>query len=386
MTNDGMGESFADRRSPCTPSAIGVPKRIALVGPLPPPSGGMANQTRQLARLLSEEGSEVRVVQTNAPYAPSWIGAVPIVRAAFRLVPYVFRLWKGVRGADIAHVMANSGWAWHLFAAPAIWVARMRGVPAVVNYRGGDAEAFFARQFGWVRPSLRGVGAVIVPSGFLREVFERYGVEATIVPNVVNLEAFHPAAEPPGAPHLVVTRNLEALYDIGTAIRAFAEVVRARPDARLTIAGSGPERARLERIADELGVAGSVRFTGRLDGAELPALYRSATLMLNPSRIDNMPNSMLEAMASGVPIVSTNAGGIPHMVEDGITALLVAPGDVPAMARAALEVLGDVRLGRRLAAAGLDASGRYSWASVRAALLGTYARAHGARAPGSSMA
>ena len=89
----------------------------------------MANQTRQLARLLEAEGCSVTVVRTNAPYRPAWIGRVRGVRALFRLVPYIISLWRAMRGADLAHVMANSGWAWHSFAAPAIRIAAWRGRP-----------------------------------------------------------------------------------------------------------------------------------------------------------------------------------------------------------------------------------------------------------------
>ncbi|HET9645641.1 MAG TPA: glycosyltransferase, partial [Burkholderiaceae bacterium] len=113
--------------------------RIALVGPLPPPGGGMANQTRQLAELLEREGASVLLVQTNAPYRPAIVGRVPVIRAAFRLLPYIASLWRAAGRSDVLHVMANSGWSWHLFAAPAIWIARLRGIPAVVNYRGGEA-------------------------------------------------------------------------------------------------------------------------------------------------------------------------------------------------------------------------------------------------------
>lgn len=116
--------------------------RIVIVGPLPPPSAGMANQTEQLARLLREEGAEVDVVQTNAPYRPAWIGKVRFVRSLFRLVSYQSKLREIIPGATLVHVMANSGWAWHLFAAPAIGAAHRAGAPAVVNYRGGDAERF----------------------------------------------------------------------------------------------------------------------------------------------------------------------------------------------------------------------------------------------------
>src|SRR5690348_10800971 len=90
--------------------------RLALVGPLPPPPGGMANQTRQLARLLRADAIDVVLVRTNEPYRPAWVGRLRGVRAAFRLAPYVVRLARLARTCDAVHVMANSGWAWHLFA------------------------------------------------------------------------------------------------------------------------------------------------------------------------------------------------------------------------------------------------------------------------------
>src|SRR5690606_20780356 len=83
------------------------PRRVGLVGPLPPPAGGMANQTRQLAWLLREAGIEVELVQVNAPYRPSWIARARMLRAAFRLLPYLLRLWRCAGSVDLMHVMAN---------------------------------------------------------------------------------------------------------------------------------------------------------------------------------------------------------------------------------------------------------------------------------------
>jgi hypothetical protein len=119
--------------------------RIGLVGPLPPPHGGMSNQTRQLAQLLAESGLIVDMVRTNVPYRPGWVARLRGVRAVFRLVPYFVHLWHCAGRVELVHVMANSGWAWHLFAAPAIWISSFRGVPVVVNYRGGEASAFLKR-------------------------------------------------------------------------------------------------------------------------------------------------------------------------------------------------------------------------------------------------
>jgi glycosyltransferase involved in cell wall biosynthesis len=356
---------------------------VGLVGPLPPPSGGMANQTRQLARLLGEAGVRVEVVQTNAPCRPAWIESVRGVRALARLVPYLWALWRCAGRVDLFHVMANSGWAWHLFAAPAVWIAALRGKPAIVNYRGGEAEAFLDRQLAWVRPTLARARRVIVPSGFLRDVFGKRGVQTDIVPNIVDLARFRPAQPRAGRLNLLVARNLEDIYDVPTALHAFVRVRAAHPHARLGVAGSGPRRADLERLAAELGVAGAVTFTGRVDNERMPELYREADVVLNPALADNMPNSLLEAMASGVPIVSTRVGGVPYLVTDGVSALLVPAQDPDALAAAVGRLVAEPALAARLRAAGLEEAQRYAWPTIRAVLFDVYARAvgRGALAP-----
>ncbi len=353
-----------------------VDLRIALVGPLPPPAGGMANQTRQLAELLRAAGGVVEIVQTNVPYRPAWIGRVPMLRAAARLLPYTAHLWRAAGRNQLFHVMANSGWSWHLFAMPAIRIAARRGVPVVVNYRGGEAATFLARSHRSVRATIARASAVAVPSGFLRQVFAGYGMVTEIVPNVVDLERFRPAEVPrPRGAHLVVTRNLEAIYDNATAIRALALLRQHVPDASLTIAGSGPEREALQALVGELGLTAAVSFSGRLERDAVAALYREADLVLNPSTVDNTPNSLLEAMASGVPIVSTDVGGVPYIVQDGTTALLVPARDPAAMAAAARRLLENPTFADRLVEAGLAEVRQYTWQEVSRVLANAYLRA-----------
>lgn len=352
---------------------------LCIVGPLPPPSGGMANQCEQLVRLLREDGVRVELVRTNADYRPAWIGRVPLVRAFARLLPYLLALWRATGRSQVVHVLANSGWAWHLFAAPAVWIARLRGVPVIVNYRGGHAETFLARAPAHVLGTLRLASVHVTPSGFLERVFAAHGLAAIIVPNIVDLSRFRP--RPPrvfgDAPHLIVTRNLEPIYDIPTAIRAFAALRRAFPRARLTVAGSGPERGRLQALVDELGLGDAVRFSGRIANADIPALYADADCLLNPSTVDNMPISLLEAFASGVPVVSTDAGGIPDMAEHGVSALLVPVGDAAAMAEQARRVLTDAALAASLRDNALAAAGAYAWQRVRSQWLAVYRQAAG---------
>lgn len=356
----------------------------------------MANQTRQLAGLLRAEGCLVELVRQNRPYVPAWIGAFPWVRALVRLLSYLRSLWRAAGRVELVHVMANSGWSWHLFAAPAIVIGRLRGAAVVVNYRGGRAEQFFNRSYWLVAPVLRLAGAVVVPSGFLNEVFRRRGVLAQVVPNIVDCARFRldekvtdvSVRETRGA-HLIVARNLESIYDNATAVRAFRIVKDHVPDARMTIAGTGPEEAELKALVESLGLSGSVTFVGRVDNDRMPELYRSADVAINPSLIDNMPNSVLEALASGVPVVSTDVGGVPYLVKHDRTALLVPPCAPERMAQAVLRLVQERGLAERLSEAGRRLAEEYTWERLREKLFTVYtqvleegegkAAAHGTR-------
>jgi len=336
----------------------------------------MANQTLQLQRLLQDEGVEVELVQVNAPYRPQWMGRVRGLRALARLLPYLATLWRALGRADVVHLMANSGWSWHLFAAPAIWIGRLRGTPIVVNYRGGFAGEFLARQAAWVRFSMRRAARLIVPSDFLRTVFAGHAMAADIVPNIVDTGRFNPGGELAGVPPVIlVARNLEPIYDNASAIRALAQVKAHVPSAQLIVAGSGPEAAGLKQLAESLNLGDSVRLTGRVEAADMPALYRNARVALNPSRIDNMPNSVLEALAAGVPVVSTRVGGVPYIVEHEKTALLVEPGAVADMAEAIVCILTDPALAERLRTAGFETAQTYTWPKIKPQLFKVYEEA-----------
>jgi glycosyltransferase involved in cell wall biosynthesis len=145
------------------------------------------------------------------------------------------------------------------------------------------------------------------------------------------------------------------------------------------VAGSGPERGRLESLARELGLGESAQFVGRIGNEDMPAFYRDADVVLNPSLADNMPISILEALASGVPVVTTNVGGIPFLVRHDETAQMAAPGDDAAMAAAIRQLWDDPALAERQSRAGSALAKEFTWARVGQQWAAVYREASAAR-------
>ncbi len=271
--------------------------------------------------------------------------------------------------------MSNSGWSWQLFSAPVLWLARWRGTPVVVNYRGGEAGDYLQRSWTRVKPSLMRASQLVVPSTFLQEVFAGYGVTAQVIPNIIDTDRFRPADQQASLQQplqIVVTRNLEAIYDIATAIRTLAALQQRGLDCQLAVAGSGPEEHNLRQLVQELGLTDKVSFLGRLEREQMAAHYQNADIFLNSSRVDNMPNSLLEAMACGLPVVSTDAGGIPRMVTHEQTALLTGIGDVSSLAAAVERLVAEPDLRQSLIAQGLEQIQEYRWSAVRQQWLALY--------------
>lgn len=350
---------------------------LGIVGPLPPPAGGMATQTRQLVNLLGKEQVEISLVQNNKPYKPVWIEKVKGVRALFRLLPYIFDVWKLAGKVDVIHLMANSGWSWQLFSAPVLWIGSLRKTPVIVNYRGGEAKTYFEKSFKWVKPSLNKAREIVVPSGYLEKVFGDFGVTTRVVPNIINLDRFKPVEQKiPKTSNqffkLIITRNLEAIYGIETAIKAVGIAKNGVPNICLEIAGTGPQQVQLEQLVEQLGLQGEVSFVGRLDAEQIVDFYQSADVMLNPTTVDNMPNSILESLASGVPVITTNVGGIPYIVEQGKTALMVPVGDEKAMAEYIVHLYQEPDVRQQLIENGIDAVQPYAWPQVKGQWLSLY--------------
>ena len=348
--------------------------RVLLVAPVPPPYGGMALQAGLLQRLLREDGVSADLLGHNQPFCRGlrFLERVPALRTFLRTLLFCIRFCGRVRNAGVVHILAASGIYFFLVVCPAVLIGRLRGKQVVLNYRAGDADKFL-RRYGWLaKPFFQMADVNTTPSGFLAQVIqERIGVPVSIVPNIVNFSIFQYRERVSFQPKLLVTRHLEEIYDVESVLRAFRRIQGSYPAASLWIAGTGSQEARLRGLVSDWNL-NYVRFLGYVDHKTLPSIYDQCDILVNASRVDNFPGSLMEASAAGLVVVSTKAGGIPFIFENGKNALLVEVGDWQALASEVELALRRRDLARQLASAGRELCRQCDWRNVRRALYAVY--------------
>ena len=189
-------------------------------------------------------------------------------------------------------------------------------------------------------------------------------VEVAVIPYGVDLDRFIP---PEGKSHdgLVIgsVGRLSPEKGLRYLLRAMAQITRQEPNARLLLAGDGPERRSLERLAARLGLVDRVEFTGEVPHDHVPQTLARMNVFAMPSTWEGFGVAALEAAAVELPVVASNVHGIPDVVEDGVTGILVPPKDVAALSQAILRLLRDPEERRRMGRAGREmVATRYSWA------------------------
>ncbi|HZZ17470.1 MAG TPA: glycosyltransferase family 4 protein, partial [Candidatus Sulfotelmatobacter sp.] len=177
-----------------------------------------------------------------------------------------------------------------------------------------------------------------MPSEFLQEVFDEFGLSSTVLPNIAQTEMFPWKKRESFAPSLLVTRHLDPMYNTECLLRAF-RIIKARfPEAVLSVAGDGSETMRLRDLVSQWQLDG-VKFLGPIAHDELPALYASHDIYVNSSNVDNFPGALVEAACCGLPIVTTGAGGIPSMIKHRENGIVVELNDDRALAAGVGEIV-----------------------------------------------
>lgn len=370
-----------------------VEVRILLVNyEFPPLGGGAANATQFTGRALARQGHEVwvltaafreqvglstedgmnvaRVAARRASADRSSLGemlsfALAAPRPALRIARD--RRIEGV----IVYFTVPCGHVGYL-------VRRRFGIPYVVSLRGGDVPGLVPeldtlhRVLTMPRRAfLRTATAVVANSESLAQLsLKTDPVPVIVIPNGVDTDFFAPEpfgrAKPREAVRFLFVGRLRPQKNLPAIFKAMADVTRENDlDCRLDIVGDGPQRDKLQRVAKDYGVVERVSWHGWLDKEGVRRLYRQSDCFLNPSLYEGMPNTVLEAMASGLPVIASDIGGNNALVQDGHTGILFNLAAPAALAAAMAKITRDPELRRRMGARGRERVGKnFSWENV----------------------
>jgi glycosyltransferase involved in cell wall biosynthesis len=356
--------------------------RVAFVAPSLEILGGQAVQADRLLRAWRDDPDvEAYLVPVNPvpPRVLRFARRIKYLRTIVNELTYGPLLFRELARSDVVHVFSASYSSFLLAPLPALLVARLLLKPILLNYRSGQADDHLRRS-PLARRALAGVDCNAVPSGYLVEVFRTFGIDARIVPNLIDLDRFRYRERVPLTPRLLSTRNFDDLYNVAATLRAFRLVQDRWPNATLTLVGSGRQERALRALASELRLE-HVTFAGRVNPADIHRYYESHDIYVQTPNVDNMPTSVLEAFASGLPVVSTNVGGVPTIVTDGQHGLLAELDDHRTIAAHLLHLLDTPDHARALARAAYATCRACTWPAVREQWLDAYRAAIAANEP-----
>jgi glycosyltransferase involved in cell wall biosynthesis len=364
--------------------AIGVSVRLRIlqIGPLPPPTdGGIAAYLEGLLRSPLTERFDVTTFDVRvSPVFRKYRWLRPFLTLVF-LWRLQIRLLRD--RPQLAHIHCSghaSFWEKALLAR----LVMLRHVPFLLHLHGGDFDRFLLGLRppwkAWARRVMHSASAVIVPARGWRPLVEGFAGagRVAVVPNAIHCEDFasEERARPNGPVRILFLGMVSARKGLDDLREAVQQLVRdGCTDFRLDIVGGEEGYGQLEHFTENFHAAGLdtwVRFHGMKLGKERLAFLRDADLFVLPSRNESFGIANLEAMACGLPVVSTRTGAIPEYLESGVHGLLVEPGDVNGLASALRQLIQSSPLRARLGAAARERALEYDWQSIADVLAATY--------------
>ena len=358
---------------------------LLLTSEFPPDLGGIASHVAELAKALPAGLADVRVVHPRNMWGPephSEADTVPVRRPGL------------IKGEPIYQLMLHRWLRRELARRPAD-ILHVHGMRPLAATRGLSAKTVFTNHSsgflarlnaapGRKRQTarlLRHIVYLIGPSDELVEAARAFDFRgpAAMIPNGVDTGRFSPGASPLrhewgiAANEKVILLARRLVDKNGVTDLARAACLLARSGWRLVIAGEGPERSKMTAIFRGAGILDRVLFLGAVANSAMPSIYRAADVSVLPSHAEATSIAGLEAMASGLPLVGTRVGGIPTIIADEDTGILVERGDVEAMAAALGRLLSDEALRARFgASARVRAIDAFSWPVIAEKTLNIY--------------
>jgi glycosyltransferase involved in cell wall biosynthesis len=302
--------------------------------------------------------------QLKASYDMVTCSEVP--NKALRFLDMARHIIKHRKECELLIVDTYSTWNFY-YALMTAFFGKLFNIPYLPILHGGDLPKRLKKYPKMSRYLFQDSAANVTPSIYLKEAFEEAGYTTHYIPNNIPLEAYHFRLRETIAPKILYVRSFAKIYNTKMAINAIKNLVDTYPDIELCMVG--PDRdgslEETKAYAKELGLEKRVTFTGGLPKEEWLALAQNYDIFINPTNFDNLPVSIVEAMALGFPIISTNVGGLPYLIEDGVDGLLVDKNDDKAMSEKITQLLHNPQLCKKLSENGRKKADTYDWKVIK---------------------
>lgn len=316
-------------------------------------SGGSRGVCEELSQRFLEAGWHV-VTTSDKP------------NKLLRLLDMLVTTWRRRHQYGVAQVDVFSGSAF-LWAELVCWLLRRLGKPYVLTLHGGNLPNFAAQNPARVRNLLQTAKTVTVPSRYLYEQMQPYAADnLSLVPNPVELRHYTFRLRETSKPDLVWLRAFHTIYNPTLAVKMLALLVTDFPEVHLTMIGPDKDGS-LEAVrqsAAALKVSDHLTLIPGVPKAEVPAALNKGDIFINTTNVDNTPVSVIEALACGLCVVSTNVGGLPYLLKDNHDALLVPPDSAEALAVAVRRILTAPGLSRQLSQNARATVSAFDWSVV----------------------
>jgi glycosyltransferase involved in cell wall biosynthesis len=283
-----------------------------------------------------------------------------------RLWDMLSTIWKRRHDFELAQVDVYSGPAFR-WAEACCWLLRRVGKPYILTLHGGNLPEFSRKNTKRVQKLLNSAAMVTSPSPYLAELMSQYRKDLVLLPNPIDLKALPFNLRTNPRTTLIWLRAFHSIYNPVLAIKVLASLIQEFPDVRLKMGGPDKDGTTLKQFqsaAVELKVTDRVQIVGAIPHEKVGDFLSEGDIFLNTTFFDNTPVSVLEAMACGLCVVSTNVGGIPILIKNEQEALLVPPDDVNAMTQAVRRLLREPQLASQISSGGRTKVEAFDWTEI----------------------
>lgn len=288
------------------------------------------------------------------------------VNKILRLLDVLTTIWHYRKKYNIAQIDVFSGPAfiWAYLSATLLMKIHK---PFILTLHGGNLPEFSFHHTRQVHRFLSTAKAVTVPSRYLLERMKPYRQDLLLIPNAIDLSHYPFQKRVSPEPNLIWLRAFHEVYNPKLAVELLHLLRSNFPAARLIMVGPDKGDGSLQRTQQqvaELELRDSMEFSGCILKTDVPVWLNKGDIFINTTNIDNTPISVMEALACGLCVVSTNVGGLPYLLENGRDGLLVPPDDPIAMAAAVQRILSEPGLAERLSRNGRQKVEQFDWAKI----------------------